>query len=84
MSSIAAIPGVFQSASSTISRSQRNLERDASTVAASMIEGSATNSSRNTATPMVDAREQVLYAKAAAKLIRADDVMTKALLDVYA
>jgi hypothetical protein len=84
MSSIAAIPGVFQSATSTMNRSQRNLEKDASVVATSMIEDSTTDSSRSTVSAMVDARQQVLYAKAAAKLIRADDAMTQALLDVHA
>lgn len=84
MSSIAAIPGVFQSATSTMNRSQRNLEKDASVVATSMIQDSAADSSKDTVAAMVDAHEQVLYARAAAKLIRADDAMTKALLDVYA
>jgi hypothetical protein len=67
-----------------MSRAQRNLENDASVVASSAIENATADSSRNTVTAMVDAREEVLYAKAAAKLIRADDAMSQALLDVHA
>jgi hypothetical protein len=84
MSSIAAIPGVFQSAVDTMDRSQRELKKDASVVATSMIEDAQNSASKDTVAALVDAREQVLYAKAAAKLIRADDIMTKALLDIHA
>jgi hypothetical protein len=33
---------------------------------------------------MIDARQQVLYTKAAARILSAADEMTKALLDVHA
>ena len=83
MSDIASIPGSFQSAISTIRRSVRNLDQDASVIAASVIDN-ADGSPKDTVAALVDSRQQVLYSQAAAKLIRADDEMTKCLLDVHA
>jgi hypothetical protein len=79
MNSIAAIPGALQSATGTIRRSLDNFDKDASVVA-----NSTAVDSRETVHAMVDSRQQVLYTQAAAKIIRATDAMTKALLDVHA
>jgi hypothetical protein len=52
-------------------------------VATSMIDNPDADS-KDTVAALVDSRQQVLYTQTAAKLIRADDEMTKCLLDVHA
>jgi glucosamine 6-phosphate synthetase-like amidotransferase/phosphosugar isomerase protein len=79
MSDIAAIPPAIQTATSAIRRSQENLGKDAVVVA-----NSTSVESRDTIGALVDAREQVLYTRAAVKIINASDEMMKSLLDVRA
>jgi hypothetical protein len=79
MSPIASIPGAFQSATNAIHTSLRRLEKDASVVA-----NSTAVDSRETVAALVDSRQQVLYTQAAARVIRATDLMTKSLLDIHA
>jgi hypothetical protein len=77
VASIAAIPSALQSATSTIHRAVKTLEKDAHVVAkSSAIE------SRDTLGALIDSRRQLLYTRAAAKIISASDEMTKSLLDI--
>jgi hypothetical protein len=79
INAIAAIPGTFQSARNTIDRSLRNQDKDAQVVA-----NSTEADSHETVEALVDSKQQVLYTQAAARLVSANDAMTKALLDVHA
>src|SRR5262245_40996488 len=79
VAAIAALPGAAQSATSTIHRSLDNLKKDASVVARAAGGGSG-----DTVQALVDARQQLLYTKAAAKVIHASDEMTQSLLDIRA
>lgn len=83
MSDIAAIPGSFQSAISTIHRSVKKLDEDASVVATSVVD-KPDGSTKDVVAALVDSRQQVLYTQAAAKVISASDAMTKTLLDIHA
>jgi hypothetical protein len=79
VASIAAIPSAMQSATSAIHRSGKALEKDANIVARS-----TAVESRDTLHALVDSRQQLLYTRAAAKVITAADEMTKSLLDIRA
>jgi hypothetical protein len=79
MSTITALPAPQQIATNAIKRSVQNVTRDASVVANSQGVTSA-----DTIGALIDARQQVLYVKAAAKIINAADEMTKSLIDVRA
>jgi hypothetical protein len=83
MSEITAIPGSFQSAISTIQRSVKKLDDDASVVATSAVDRPE-GGTKDVVAALVDSRQQVLYTQAAAKIIRATDAMTKTLLDIHA
>ena len=78
MSSIAAISGVPQTATSAIQRSTRALVQDAAVVANPGV------ASRDLIQALVDAKQQVLYTAAAAKLISASDDVTRSILDAIA
>jgi len=67
------------SATSTIHRSAKALEKDANVVAKS-----SAVESRDTLSALMDSRQQLLYTRAAAKIISASDEMTKSLLDIRA
>jgi adenylate kinase len=77
--SIAAIPSAPQSATGAIHRSLKALDNDAAVVASS-----SAVESRDTLTALIDARQQLLYTRAAAKIISASDETTKSLLDIRA
>jgi hypothetical protein len=79
VASIAAVPAALQSATGAIHRAVRALAKDADVVAKS-----PAVESRDTLDAMVDSRQQVLYTKAAAKIIDATGEMTKSLLDIRA
>jgi hypothetical protein len=79
VASIAAIPSVLQSATGAIHRSLNALKKDAAVVANSSAVGS-----RDTLNALVDSRQQLLYTRAAAKIISASDEMAKSLLDIRA
>jgi hypothetical protein len=81
MTDISAIPAATaaQIATSAIRKSQNDLRKDASVVASQ-----SDPSSQDAITAMVDARQQVLYTKAAAKIIGTSDEMIKSLIDTHA
>jgi len=79
MSIISPATGPLQIATTAIRRSQQELARDAHVVA-----NAAEVDTPQIVEALVDARQQVLYTKAAAKIIRAADEMTKSLIDVRA
>lgn len=81
MSDVSAIPssGAAQIATGAIKRSMSNLGQDASVVA-----NSSDVTSPATLAALVDAKQQVLYTKAAARMISAADQMISSLLDVRA
>jgi hypothetical protein len=79
MTEVAFIPSTLQSATSTIRRAVKSLEKDANVVARS-----SAVESRDTLGALVDSRQQLLYTRAAVKIITASDAMTKTLLDIRA
>ena len=79
VASLAAIPSALQSATSAIQQSVKGLAKDANTVAQSQ-----DVMSREVLPALIDSRQQLLYTKAAAKLIAASDEMTQSLIDVTA
>jgi len=76
---IAAIPSARQSATGAIHRAVKAFDSDASVVANS----SAIDSSDPLGV-LIDSRQQLLYTRAAARIIRASDEMTQSLLDIRA
>jgi adenylate kinase len=82
MSDVTAIPATsaVQIATSAIRRSQGELRKDASVIA----NPNTAIESNDAISAMVDARQQLLYTKAAARIISTADEMTKALLDIHA
>lgn len=79
VASIAAIPSAQQSATGAIQRAVKALEKDAVAVA-----NSSAVESRDTLSALIDSRQQVLYTKAAVKILSASDEITKSLLDIRA
>ncbi len=79
MSTIPSLPSVQQIATSSIKRSVQNVTRDASVVA-----NSQNVTAANTVEALIDSRQQVLYVKAAAKIITVADEMTESLIDIHA
>jgi hypothetical protein len=79
VASVLGIPGALQSATGAINRNLRALEKDANVIARS-----PAVESRETVQALVDSRQQLLYTRAAAKIIRATDEMTQSLLDIRA
>jgi hypothetical protein len=79
IASIAAIPSALQSATTAIHRSLKTLDKDANVVARS-----AAVESPDTLGALIDSRQQLLYTRAAARIISASDEITKSLLDIRA
>ena len=78
ISSIAGIPGALQSATSTIQRATKGLDKDESVVARSSIE------SGDDVKAMVDSRQQLRYTQAAARIVKVEDEMLQSLIDIRA
>jgi hypothetical protein len=75
--SIGSVPNIFQSASSAISRATTAMSNDAATVASA--------ASVNEVLPaMIDARQQLLYTQAAAKMLSTANSMMGSLIDTHA
>jgi predicted HAD superfamily Cof-like phosphohydrolase len=79
IASIAAVPTALQSATNAIQKSHKALEE-----AANVVARSGAVESRDTLEALIDSRQQLLYTKAAAKLIRAADEITQSLIDIRA
>lgn len=79
MNDITPVSGALQIATNAITRSRNNLAKDASVVA-----NSTDVEARDTVNALVDSRQQVIYTRAAARVISATDEMTQALLDIHA
>jgi hypothetical protein len=79
MSDISAIPATSaaQIATSAIRKSQNELRKDASVIA----NPNTAIESNDAINAMVDARQQLLYTKAAARMIRTADEMIGSLID---
>lgn len=79
MSAITPVASPLQIATNAIRKSQNELAKDAHVVAnATAVDTPAVVNA------LVDARQQVLYTKAAARIVSAADEMVKSLLDVRA
>jgi hypothetical protein len=79
IAAITAIPSALQSATGAIHRAGKALEKDANVVARS-----TAVESRDTLSALIDSRQQLLYTRAAAKIITASDAMMKSLIDIRA
>ncbi len=79
VASIAAVPGALQSATGAIHRSLNALDQDANVIARS-----SAVESRDTLQALIDSRQQLLYTKAAAKIIAASDEMQQSIIDIRA
>ena len=79
IASIATIPSAFQSATGAIHRAVKAVEKDAVVVA-----NSSAVESRDTIEALIDARQQLLYTRAAARIISTSDEMMQSLLDIRA
>ena len=79
MAAITRIPGALQSATGAIQRSAKSLDADADVVAKAQ-----TAESRDSLQALIDSRQQLLYTKAAAKLIDTSDEMMSTILDITA
>jgi len=81
MSDITAIPSVMSSATNAVRKSVDRLAQDAHVVAnSSTAEASTAVEQRDVVNALVDAKQQVIYTKAAAKMVRAADEMVSSLL----
>jgi hypothetical protein len=78
MSTINPVGNAAQIATNAIRKSQENLAADAHVVA----NASTSVDSHETVKALVDARQQVVYTKAAARVVRAADEMVSNLLDL--
>ena len=79
IASVSGIPGALQSATGAIRRATNSLDKDESIVARSQgVE------QRDTVAAMVDSRQQLLYTRAAAKIISTTDEMLQSLIDTRA
>lgn len=83
MSDLTAIPSVMASATNAIRKSVDRLAQDAHVVANTSVAG-ATTETQDMVAALVDAHQQVIYTKAAAKMVRAADEMVSSLLDTRA
>lgn len=81
ISSIAGIPGALQSATSTIQRASKGLDKDESVVAHSIESGVQSGDNVNA---MVDSRQQLRYTQAAARIVKVEDEMLQSLVDIRA
>jgi homogentisate 1,2-dioxygenase len=79
VSPVGGIPGALQSATGAIQRATKSLDKDESVVARSQgVE------QRDTVAAMVDSRQQLLYTRAAAKIISTTDEMLQSLINTRA
>jgi hypothetical protein len=76
--------GVYQSASSLISRAQAGAAADAATVASASTGAGLDVGSADFLNAMIDAKQQVLYTQAGAKMISTANDMMGSLLDIRA
>jgi hypothetical protein len=85
MSDITGIPSVMASATNAIRKSVDRVAQDAHVVANSSTADSTSGvEQRDVVNALVDAKQQVIYTKAAAKMIRTADEMVSSLLRVKA
>jgi hypothetical protein len=81
MSEITGIPSVMASATNAIRKAVDRVAQDAHVVANSSTADSTSGvEQRDVVNALVDAKQQVIYTKAAAKMIRAADEMVSSLL----
>ncbi len=80
ISSIANLPNAFQGASTTISRAVAGASADASAVASSSMGGDP----NAMLTALVDARQQLLYTQAGAKMMNTASEMLGTIIDISA
>jgi hypothetical protein len=78
--SVASFPSAFQSASTTIGRAVAGASQDAAAVASS----SVAQDPRAMLTALIDARQQLLYTQAGAKMMTTADEMLGSIIDVSA
>jgi len=78
MNAIAAGPGIFPLGRETISRATSRAEQDAEVVARSDVD------SRDVTTALIDARQQVLYTRAGARMVSAAKEMLGSIVDIIA
>lgn len=79
MSAITPVSSPLQIATNAIRKSQHELAKDAHTIA-----NAAAVDTPAVVNALVDARQQVLYTRAAARIVSAADEMMKSLIDVRA
>ncbi len=80
ISSISGLPGAFQSAATTIDRAVAGASGDAATVASS----SMVDSSGEMLSALIDARQQLLYTQAGAKMMSTANEMLGTIIDISA
>jgi hypothetical protein len=80
ISSIASLPSTFQSASTTISRAVAGASQDAGAVAS----GSVAQDPNAMLMALVDARQQLLYTQAGAKMMTTASEMLGTIIDISA
>jgi hypothetical protein len=80
ISSIAGLSGAFQGASTTISRAVAGASRDAGAVASSSMGGDPSAM----LAALVDARQQLLYTQAGAKMMSTANEMLGTIIDISA
>jgi hypothetical protein len=73
------LPAALQSSGTAVKRALAGLDRDAAAVAAGSIENTSA-----LLPALIDSRQQLLYSKAAAKLMASADEMIGTLIDVRA
>lgn len=79
VAAIASIPSALQSATGAINRSLEKLDRNAHVVATSQ-----SVMSKDTIQALLDSRQQLLYTKAAAKIMTAADEVMQSAIDIRA
>jgi hypothetical protein len=80
ITSVAGFPSAFQSASTTISRAVAGASQDAAAVASSSVSQDPTAM----LTALIDARQQLLYTQAGAKMMTTADEILGSIIDVSA
>ena len=79
IAAIASLPSAMQSATSAINRSLKKLDANAHVVATSQ-----SVMSKDTIQALLDSRQQLLYTKAAAKIMTAADEVMQSAIDIRA
>jgi hypothetical protein len=78
--SIASLPGAFQSAATTINRAVSGASQDAAAVASS----SVAQDPMQMLAALIDARRQLLYTQAGAKMMSTADAILGSIVDISA